>query len=402
MTSGNPAQPAEPLAEPYDFSLVLGGPLYQLFRRAHLTGGALELLRRRVIVITLIAWLPLLFLSAAQGHAWGGVRMPFLFDVDSQVRFLFALPMLIVAELVVHQRMRPVVREFIGRGLIGEGMRAKFDAAFRSALRLRNSVAAEVALIVFVYGIGVLFIWRTQAALEAGSWYGDTVDGRWRPSPAGWWFGCISLPLFQFMLLRWYFRLFIWIRLLWQISRMDLKLAPVHPDRCGGMSFLAHVVFAFAPFLLAQGALLSGMIASQIFFAGASLPQFKVEIVVLSVIMLIAVLGPLLVFIPALARAKRMGMIEYGALAHRYVDDFDRKWLRGGAPAGEPLMGSSDIQSLADLDNSFEVVREMRVVPFTKETVLRLAVVTLLPLLPLTLTMVPLEELLNRFLKVLF
>ena len=34
------------LEDPYDFSVVLGGPLYQLIRRAHLAEGALDLLRR--------------------------------------------------------------------------------------------------------------------------------------------------------------------------------------------------------------------------------------------------------------------------------------------------------------------------------------------------------------------
>jgi hypothetical protein len=402
MKSETPSTPGDPAAEPYDFSLVLGGPVYQLFRRAHLTGDTLELLRRRVIAITLLAWLPLLILSVLQGQAWSGAQVPFLHDVDAQVRFLFALPMLIVAELVVHQRMRPVARQFLERGLIGDEMRSKFDAALGAAMRLRNSVAVEVALIAFVYGIGVMFIWRTQAALETASWYGTTEAGKWQPSPAGWWFGCISLPLFQFLLLRWYFRLFIWIVLLWRVSRMDLRLVPAHPDRCGGLGFLGEVCFAFAPFLLAQGALLSGMIANQIFFAGSKLTAFKAEIVVLTSVMLMAVLGPLMVFVPALGRARRRGFSEYGSLAHRYVSEFDRKWLRGGAPAGESLMGSSDIQSLADMANSFEVVRDMRIMPFTKEAVIRLAVVTLLPLLPLTLTMVPIDVLLDRFLKVLF
>ena len=43
-----------------DFSLVPGGPLFQLLRRAHLTDDPLELQRRRIVVIALIAWLPLL------------------------------------------------------------------------------------------------------------------------------------------------------------------------------------------------------------------------------------------------------------------------------------------------------------------------------------------------------
>ena len=400
--SENPIAPGQPIAEPYDFSLVLGGPLYQIFRRAHLSGDTLELLRRRITVISLVAWLPLLVLSVLEGQAWGsGVTMPFLYDVDAQVRFLIALPLLLVAELVVHQRMRPVVLQFLERGLIADTARARFDAALASALRLRNSVVAEVALIVFVYGVGVMIIWRTHTAVDVASWLDATAQGG-QPSLAGWWFGCVSLPLFQFLLLRWYFRLFIWARFLWQVSRIDLNLVPTHPDRCGGLGFLANVCTAFAPLLVAQGALLAGTIANQIFFAGAKLPQFQIEIVAMVAVMLFAVLGPLLVFMPDLARAKRVGLREYGSLAHRYVHEFDRKWLRGGVSPDEPLMGSADIQSLADMGNSFEVVRGMRAVPFTREAVFQLAALTLAPLLPLTLTMISLEELLGRFLKVVF
>ena len=195
---------------------------------------------------------------------------------------------------------------------------------------------------------------------------------------------CVSLPLFQFILLRWYFRLFVWARFLWHVSHIPLKLVPTHPDRCGGLGFLSSIPHAFAPWLLAQGALLAGTMANQIFFAGAKLPQFELEIIAMVALMLFAVLGPLLVFIPVLGHARRLGLREYGSLAQRYVRTFDQKWLRGGAPAEEPFLGSGDIQSLADLGNSFEIVRGVRLVPFTKEAVLQLAVLTLLPLLPLT------------------
>ena len=82
--------------------------------------------------------------------------------------------------------------------------------------------------------------------------------------------------------------------------------------------------------------------------------------------------------------------------------EFDAKWLRGGAPAEEPFVGSGDIQSLADLGNSYEVVRTMRVVPFTKESILQLAAVTVAPMVPLLLTMMPLEELLKKLFGILF
>jgi hypothetical protein len=397
-------EPADPLSpEPPDFSLILGGPLFQLLRRAHLSGDVADLVWRRVIALALITWLPLLVLSIAGGHAWGdSVRVPFLFDVDVHARFLLALPLLIVAELVVHQRMRVVVGTFVKRGLVSNDARARFDAAIAAAMRLRNSVLAEVLLIALVYGLGVLFIWRRHAAMDIPTWYGMTVTGKLQPTVAGWWLGCVSLPLIQFILLRWYFRLLIWTRFLWQVSRIDLRLVAIHPDRAGGLGFLSTLTYAFAPLLAGQGVLLAGVMANKIFYAGAKLTDFKLELLAMVIMMLFFVLGPLLVFIPRLVRTKRVGLAEYGGLAQRYVREFDQKWLRGGAPADEPLVGSADIQSLADLGNSFEIVKGMKPVPFGKETLLQLAVISLAPVAPLVLTMIPLGELLDRFLHVVF
>jgi len=250
--------------------------------------------------------------------------------------------------------------------------------------------------------VGVGFIWRAHFAPDVVSWHGTGTSGKLQPSLAGWWLGWVSLPIFQFLLLRWYFRLVIWARFLWQVSRLELSFMPMHPDRCGGLSFLAMVSQAFAPVLVAQGVLLSGTIANKIFFAGARLPAFKLEIIGLVSVMVFAILGPMLVFMPRLAAARRAGLRDAGVLASRYVREFDRKWLRGGAPADESLLGSGDIQSLADLGNSYAVVNEMRLMPFTMRNLLQLAAITLLPIAPLLLTMIPLEELLERFLKVVF
>jgi len=239
-------------------------------------------------------------------------------------------------------------------------------------------------------------------ALDVTSWYGASTDGRLQPSLAGWWLGCVSLPLFQFLLLRWYFRLFIWARFLWQVSRIELKLMPMHPDRCGGLGFLALVSHAFLPFLLAQGALLAGVMAERDFLCRPKLLDFRLELIGTVAVLVFVVLGPLLVFGPKLAAAKRMGLREYGTLAERYTREFDDKWLRGGAPADEPLIGSADIQSLADLCNSFEVVKGMRMVPFNLQTVVQLAVATLLPVAPLLLTIFSLEDLLLSLLKIVF
>jgi len=202
--------------------------------------------------------------------------------------------------------------------------------------------------------------------------------------------------------LRWYFRLLIWTRFLWQVSRIELSLVPTHPDRVGGLGFLAETVYAFVLLAVAHGALLAGQLANRVLLLGASLPEYQIEIAVMLVFWLCVVLVPLLVFAPQLAHAKRQGLREYGTLAERYVRGFDSKWLRGGAPADEPLVGSGDIQSLADLGNSYEIVRSMRVAPVTKEAILQLVVATLAPIAPLLLTMMPLEDLLKTLFGVLF
>jgi hypothetical protein len=386
-----------------DFSLVLGGPLFQLLRRAHLTGDALEMLRQRILVISLFTWLPLLVLSALEGKALGAkVVVPFLLDIEVHVKFLGVVPLLIVSELVVHQRMRFVVKQFLERHLIAEKDLPRFDATIASAFRLRNSVLAEVLLIAFVYVVGVLIIWRHYTTLATATWYAVPAGGGLKLSLSGVWYGHVSLPAFQFLMMRWYFRMFIWIRFLWQVSRLNLSLVPTHPDRVGGLGFLSNTVFAFTPLAVALGGLLAGYIANRIFYLGAALPQFKVELAILVIFVLCMVLGPLLLFAPQLAEAKRKGNREYGTLAEHYVREFDAKWLRGGAPADEPLVGSGDIQSLADLSNSFEVVRTMRIAPVTKEAIVQLAAATLAPIVPLTLTMMPLEELLKKLIGIVF
>jgi len=403
MKSRTSASNHDLLRDSPDFSLVLGGPLFQLMRRAHLSDDALMLARQRIIVITLIAWLPLLVLSALEGQVLGGsATVPFLLDVEVHVRFLVALPLLIAAELVVHQRMRSVVKLFLGRHLIPESAMTRFNAAIASAFRLRNSVLAEALLIAFVYVVGVLIVWRHYMALDAATWYATASVSGSKLSLAGMWYGYVSLPMFQFLLCRWYFRLFIWARLLWQVSRIELSLVPTHPDRVGGLGFLSNTVFAFALLAVAHGTMLAGPLANRIFYLGAALIEYKIEIAVVVIFMLCVVLGPLLVFAPQLAHAKRKGLREYGTLAERYVREFDAKWLRGGAPADEPLVGSGDIQSLSDLNNSYEVVRTMRVAPVTKEAVIQLVVATLAPIAPLLLTMMPLEQLLKTLLGVLF
>lgn len=385
------------------FSLFAGGPFFQLLRRFGLSGKGLELVHRRIACLTLLAWLPLLILSAAQGQALGGsVPIPFLLDAETQARFLVALPLLILAEFVVHRRMGVAVGQFVARRLIPEGASEQYQAAQTSALRLRNSLWAEAILVVLVFLLGGHLSSAQFEPVQVQTWQTMTSGAGSALSPGGMWLAYVSLPIFQFLLCRWYFRLIIWARFLWQVSRIDLHLVPTHPDGAGGLGFVTNVIPAFMPVAVAHGALLCGRIAQRIFHDGANLLQFKAEIALMAGLMLVALIGPLLLFMPKLSQTRRTGMAEYGALAARYVNEFDGKWLRGQAPANEPLIGSADIQSLADLANSFAVVKQMNIALVSRDTVAWLLVYTLGPIAPLLLTMVPLDVLMKKLLSMLF
>jgi hypothetical protein len=148
------------------------------------------------------------------------------------------------------------VRHFSEKRIISNSDAPSFKAAIDSSLRLRNSIVFEVALLASVYTIG-LWLWQSQLALGGATWYGARDGTHFHVTLAGYWYVWVSIPIFQFLLLRWYFRLFIWFRFLWKISRLKLQLSAAHPDRAGGIGFLGGSSYAFGPLLFAQGTLLS-------------------------------------------------------------------------------------------------------------------------------------------------
>jgi hypothetical protein len=346
--------------------------------------------------------LPLLFLSVLQRHAIGGaIKIPFLHDVEANVRFLIALPVLIFAEVVVHQRISPLVRRLVQRRIVVTEDSPKLNAAVNSALRARDSIAVEGSLLVLVYALG-LWMWRSEVALGDPTWYATPVAKQLNLTLAGYWYVFLSIPIFQFILLRWYVRLAIWFRLLWQISRLNLHLSAAHPDRAGGIGFLGKSSYAFAPLLFAQGVLLSGLIASRVLYEGQGLLSFKMEAAGFVVFFVMVILGPLVMFTPQLSCTQRKGSAEYGLLANRYVFGFEEKWIRARDPETGTLLGTADIQAMADMTNVYSNVRQMRVVPFGTDDITRLAATAAAPLLPLALTIFSVPQLLKFLIKIVF
>jgi len=179
------------------------------------------------------------------------------------------------------------------------------------------------------------------------------------------------VPVIQFLMLRWLWRLIIWFRFL-RDAHASLTL------------------FAFG-----VGCILSGDAAFRLVYDGVKIESMKTILFSQIVISELYILGPLILFTPMLARVRRTGLRTYGHLVNRYNRAFHDKWAAGPSPEGEPLLGSADIQSLADLGTSFDRIRSMKLFPFTQRLVIQVAVAAALPALPLVLLVIPVAEILK-------
>lgn len=179
-----------------------------------------------------------------------------------------------------------------------------------------------------------------------------------------------------------------------------MQLFPTHPDEAGGLGFIGEAQRFFGILLFAYSAASAGVLANDIVYDKIPLQNFVPAFVSYIVAILIVFAGPLVVFSGTLRRVKRLGLHQYGTLATAYTGSFHKRWIEGENPDHEALLGTGDIQSLADLGNSFSIVEKMKPIPIDPLDLLHLIVASLLPMTPLLLTIMPLGELLKLLLKV--
>jgi hypothetical protein len=378
-----------------NFSIVLGGPAYDLLLRMGLLRFTLPNVLRRIVLLVALTWLPLLLLSLRDGLAFGHeVRIPLLYDLATYGRLLLCLPLLIVAEIVIDPAIRLSVSQFVQAGIVQNDVLPKFDGVLMRIQKLRDSKIPEFLLLGLAFFPVFLFEHEWTAG-AVSSWH-TTAKGL---TPAGWWYAFFSAPLLRFIIYRWAFRYFVWSALLRRICRLDLVLMPTHPDRAAGLNFLSITQQRFGILFCALGFSFAGRMANSLVFEGAKIESFQSLMIGFVVMSLIVSLLPLALMTPKLMMVRWKGLLEYGRLANAYTQDFDRKWVHRTTAPAEPLLGTSDIQSLADMGNSFSFVNAMMIAPINKGLVLQLAAQAALPLLPVILIGTPAPELIKAVIK---
>jgi hypothetical protein len=390
--------PAPPHSK--SFLLTQGGPTYRLEKRLGLIQANSSFTIRRAAFSILITWVPLLVLSALQHYAIGSlVPVPFLRDFAVHARFLLAVPILLLADAILGFHLARAASHFVESGLVMQEDFGRFEAAVDKGQMWRDATLPEIILIFLAYGITAITLTST-AFLHISTWYALRTDAGISLTWAGWWFVLFCVPLMQFLVLRWVWLLFLWAQFLSRMNSLNLQLIPTHPDEAGGLAFVGEAQRFFGIILFAFSAAASGVLANGIIYDGLSLRYYAPVIGVYAVISICIVLTPLFIFWQKLFETKIRGLYQYGTLATEYTSTFHHKWVVGQRIPDEALLGTADIQSLADLGNSYSFVEKMRALPIRSRTVLYLIFASLIPMAPLLLTMMPLEEILKMLVKV--
>ena len=381
------------------FTLVYGGLVDRFCLPLTTVEQHSRMVLRMVVAVTLV-WLPLLILSAAQGLALGTrVHIPFLRDFAANARCLIALPLLILAEPEIDRKLRSLVQQFLDSGLVGRSDLPHFETLLQRVEKLKNSYLPEVVLVVIAFASS----WEvhTQEVLLRHSSTWHWVGPGARPSLADWWFLVISTPLVRFLFLRWLWRFTLWAIFLRGVSRLNLALTPIHPDLAGGLAFLSRGPAGFSIIALAGSFVIAGQLANALVFDGATLMGLHLVIVIYCALAVLLLTGPLFLLMPSLRRVRNRGLFQYATLAARYTREFQAKWIEGPPPASEALLGSADVQSLADLAGSFDIVKKMKVVPIDRDTLLSLLLPAAAPLLLVVTLSTPVDALLKMVIQLL-
>jgi len=396
----HPALPhAYPATRP--FLLMEGGPLFRIERRVGLIKANAPFTIRRAIWAVFFTWFVLLILSALQGTALGkGVGIPFLRDYSTYSRFLIGMPLLLVAELILGPRIAEASKHFLLSGIVKREDFQAFDSAVESTLRLRDSVIAELAIVFLSYFVS--FYASQRLAVSTSTWHSiPTETGGFTRTWAGWWLILFCTPLMHFLFFRWLWRIFLWFRFLTKVSKLNLQLFPTHPDQAGGLGFVGEAQRFFGILVFAYSCGITGVVANQILYGKIPLQHFAASIAAYAIFVLILTTGPLVVFTGKLLATKREGLLEYGSLATAYSGSFHRKWIQDEHSEQEELLGSADIQSLADLGNSYEFIEHMKPLPIDPRSLIHLIVATLLPMVTLLLTVMPFKDVVKLLMKVI-
>lgn len=341
---------------------------------------------RLALALTVAAVAPL----AAMAD-WGRVDVPLLRDYALLARVLLVLPLLVLGGSLFDRLVNDALQQAVRTGLVSADDRPAHD---NSVLRLRRLRASRVAGGLFALAaVGASFVHSpVPGALLGLSGWGYSASGEL--NGAGTWYAYVLLPLFRFLVMLWLWRLLLWTLYVGRLAFLKLALNPAHPDRAGGLGYLGFVQQRLSLLLMAGGFMLAGSAANRITYLDASVATLFNPLIVYGVGYPLLLIAPLLLALPMLMDAKRVAILQYGALGQDMARDFRATWIESRGEAGK-LIDSPHASALCDYTSVHETVVNMSVLPIRMFGFGLMVASAVAPLLLLVFLQVPLDALLK-------
>ena len=352
----------------------------------------------RAAAAAAIAWVPVAVLCAFRGKA---AILSFLTDYATQSRFLVIIPLLILAEPSLRERLALVARHF-ETFLVPAPQQSTVQADWAFCEKLRGSRLARLLIVLFTY-MTVAWLSRYLSAdgTEFVSWWKGGGGFRFF-SPAGTWGVFVSYAILVYLTCLWLWRHLVWARFLLSTTRLDLRLIAAHPDRLGGLGFIEASLRGQLPFSFCLGVGVAGAIANRVLTEGQPLMAFRHLSLILIGIVLLVCVAPYFLFTGTLMRLRRRGMLSYGALARAVGEQFENKWLNRADGLGEDVLTVSDFSATTDLYGVVGNINRIRVIPVGAVDLYALIAAALIPGIPIVVAAIPFDTVIRDAMKVMF
>lgn len=378
-----------------EVSFVRGGPFYRAQQALGLIRSNRWNLGRRIAVLIVITWLPLLVLTALLNfHGLNSL----LRDYRVHARLLIAVPVLLFGELLMEARFRAVMSHIRQADLLEAPDLAYMDGVIATLVRLRDSYLPELAvLVLLIIHTAVTY----KGLVDPTPWLAQGAGNNLQLSVAGWYAVLVSAPIFQFLLGLSLWKWLLWIIFAFKLSQRNLKLVPTHPDRHGGLGFLSLTTAVFAPITFAAAAVIGATWRYDIVHHDAHLKNFMLPTIALGVIVAFVALGPLLFFVPRLSALRRKGILEYGILGQLHSVEFHQKWILHRAGHEADFLQAQESSTLANFGQSYEKIEQLSLFPADKQDLIPLALAIAIPAFPVIIAQILVTVVLTDLLRAL-
>jgi len=377
------------------YSLMRGGLVHRLLRASGALHGTRRLSWWLAGALLVLAFLPLLLLAGRGDMVWPRSQaMTLLGDYATLFRLLLALPLLVLAAPRADALLHGALRQLTHASLVHPRRQPRLQALLASIRRWRDSRWPELVCIVLallpvllhadvVGPLGGVPDWRDHAGVM---------------TPAGYWYAWVAMPLFRLVALLWLWRFLLWAMLLARLPSVGLTLHAEHPDRTGGLAFLGVAQERFSMLGAAGALVVSGACLNHMIYLDIPLHALRHLLAGYVIGATLLLVAPLLLLTPTLIRARRHALYRFSALGNRAAASFDDRWKAASEDTAstESLLDHNDASAFADFSAVYQGTTAMSVVPVTRWTLMGMALPTLVPLLPLALVAMSVDDLVAK------